>query len=632
MNALRRLFNEKPQILPRWVILGIDACLALIALAFAYQVRFEFEPPADEMVLARSFLPVFIGVRVIAFLWAKSHAGIIRFSGTADARRVLIALASGTGVLAALNVGAGLAQRPYPAPFSVLAIELIASLLLLIGFRVVTRSVYQRFQTRRATDVIIFGAGEAGLITRQAIERPSEDAMRVVAFLDDDPSKVGKWIEGVPVYSADRLTEVLGWVSAERMIVAIEHVELERKSRLIDEALACGLRVMDVPPAQRWIQGALSSRQIRDVRIEDLLGRPTIELDDNHVRECLDGTCILVTGGAGSIGSELVRQALRSGAGAVWAVDTAETPLHDLTLSVRAEFGLDTERFRAVIADVKDPRAMQDVMAQSKPDLVYHAAAYKHVPVMEMQAAEAWRTNVLGTATVAEAALSSGVRTFVLISTDKAVNPSSVMGASKRAAELVVRALCENSPMRRVITRFGNVLGSNGSVIPLFKRQIEQGGPVTITHEDVTRFFMTIPEAVRLVLEASATSDGDDIFVFDMGERIRIIDLARRMIRLAGRVEGQDIELKVIGMRPGEKLHEELIHEAEGLLPTRHPKILRARPSKIDPSEILKTVNEDRQGYISDGKAIERMHDLVPEYHGENLRTLHPLKSESTNT
>lgn len=617
MNVLRRLFNEKPQILPRWVILAIDACLALIGLAFAYQVRFEFEPPADELALAQLFLPIFIGVRIAAFLLFKTHAGIIRFSGTADARRVLIALSGGTGVLVAANLLAASTGRAYHAPFSVLAIELISSLLLLIGFRVVTRSVYQRFQTRRATDVIIFGAGEAGLITKQAIERPSPDAMRVVAFLDDNHSKVGKWIEGVPVYSASRLEEVLGWVSAERMIVAIEHVELERKSRLIDEALARGLRVMDVPPAQSWIQGALSSRQIRDIRIEDLLGRPTIEIDDQAVRDQLNGAQVLVTGGAGSIGSELVLQALRSGARHVLAIDTAETPLHDLYLSVQGEFGPGTPRFEGLLADVRDPQQMAAIFALRKPDIVYHAAAYKHVPMMEVQAAEAWRTNVLGTATVTEAAAAAGVQTFVLISTDKAVNPSSVMGASKRAAELTVRAIVEGSGMRCVITRFGNVLGSNGSVIPLFKRQIEAGGPVTVTHQDVTRFFMTIPEAVRLVLEASATSDGDDIFVFDMGGRVRIMDLARRMIRLAGRIEGQDIELKIIGMRPGEKLHEELIHQAEGLLPTHHPKILRARPSALVLSDILSAIAGDRNQLISDQTALNRLRDLVPEYTSE---------------
>jgi FlaA1/EpsC-like NDP-sugar epimerase len=621
MNLLRRLFNEKPQILPRWVILAIDSCLSLVGLAFAYQLRFEFDPPADELALARLFLPIFIGVRIAAFLLAKTHAGIIRFSGTADARRVLIALAGGTGVLVGTNLWAASAGRAYPAPFSVLAIELICSLLLLIGFRVVTRSVYQRFQTRRATHVIVFGAGEAGLITKQAIERPSDDAMRVVAFLDDNPSKVGKWLEGVPIYKATQLVEALRFVHAERLIVAIEHVELERKSRLIDEALDLGMRVMDVPPAQSWIQGALSSRQIRDIRIEDLLGRPTIELDEKNVRQQLDGAQVLVTGGAGSIGAELVRQALRSGARHVLAVDTAETPLHDLYLSVQGEFGPGTPRFEGLIADVRDPRQMKTIMSQRKPDIVYHAAAYKHVPMMEVQAAEAWRTNVLGTATVTEAAAEAGVQTFVLISTDKAVNPSSVMGASKRAAELAVRAIGEATEMRCVITRFGNVLGSNGSVIPLFKRQIEAGGPVTVTHRDVTRFFMTIPEAVRLVLEASATSDGDDIFVFDMGGRVKIMDLARRMIRLAGRIEGQDIELKVIGMRAGEKLHEELIHEAEGLLPTQHPKIMRARPSAIVHAEIINAIARDRDQFISDENALDRLRNLVPEYANEGVTT-----------
>ncbi|MEC8757902.1 MAG: polysaccharide biosynthesis protein, partial [Bacteroidota bacterium] len=389
-----------------------------------------------------------------------------------------------------------------------------------------------------------------------------------------------------------------------------------RKAEVIDAALDAGLRVMDVPPAQRWIQGELSAGQLRDVRIENLLGRPVIELDSSAIAQQVRGARVLVTGGAGSIGSELVLQALQRGAESVLALDMAETPLHDLGLLALSRLNGDASRLDTRIGDVRNRQDMQALLQDFRPDIVYHAAAYKHVPVMESQPMEAWNTNVLGTASVLEAAKASGVDRFVLVSTDKAVNPTSVMGASKRMAELVVRSLGEGGGMKCVITRFGNVLDSNGSVIPLFRRQIQAGGPVTLTHPEVTRYFMTIPEAVQLVMEAAATSAGDDIFVFDMGERIRIADLARRMIRLAGLVEGQDIRIDIVGLRPGEKLHEELMSGQENLLPTHHPKILRAARAEVDREGVRHTLLDslvEGQAWTEDDirTAFDR---FMPEY------------------
>ena len=375
---------------------------------------------------------------------------------------------------------------------------------------------------------------------------------------------------------------------------------------------------MDVPPAQRWIQGELSAGQLRDIRIEDLLGRPVIALDDSTIAAQVKGARILITGGAGSIGSELVMQSLERGAVEVMAMDIAETPLHDLTLLGRSRERANGSRLKTRIGDVRNPRDVEHLIEEFQPDVIYHAAAYKHVPVMEHQPMAAWETNVMGTANVIQSAKAFGVGTFVLISTDKAVNPSSVMGASKRMAELVVRSIGEGSAMKCVITRFGNVLDSNGSVIPLFRRQIESGGPLTLTHPDVTRFFMTIPEAVQLVMEAAATSEGNDIFVFDMGESVRIADLARRMIRLAGLVEDQDIRIEVIGLRPGEKLHEELMSGHEDLLPTHHPKILRAARAEVDRAAVratldtAKTASEDRLWTTHDVLAAFETH--LPEY------------------
>ena len=595
MFQLLRTIQSKPQLVPRWVIFTIDLSLGLVALGLAFAIRFEFAPPAHELEAARRFIPAYIVIRAFAMLVFRTYAGIIRFSGSRDARRVLLALSMGSVLFLVQNLAAASMDMAYPVPLSVVAIELLAAAVFLIGFRVSVRSIYERFQSARPTAVVIFGAGEAGIITKQAVERPSADPLKVVAFLDDDPAKHGKRIDGVPIVSANRAKQVLSDYNAKRLIVSIQQLDPVRKAEVIDAALDAGLRVMDVPPAQRWIQGELSAGQLRDTRIEDLLGRPVIELDASSIAKQVRGARVLVTGGAGSIGSELVMQSLERGADKVLAIDIAETPLHDLGLLSRTRLGPTADRLVTRIADVRDAQAMQALLAEFAPEVIYHAAAYKHVPVMEVQPEAAWHTNVMGTANVISAAQKAQTDTFVLISTDKAVNPTSVMGASKRMAELVVRSIGEGAGMNCVITRFGNVLDSNGSVIPLFRRQIEAGGPLTLTHPEVTRYFMTIPEAVQLVMEAAATSKGDDIFVFDMGERVRIADLARRMIRLAGLVENQDIRIELVGLRPGEKLHEELMSGQENLLPTHHPKILRAARAEVDREAVRSTLDTSVQ-------------------------------------
>ena len=618
MFPLFRTIQSRPQLVPRWVIFSIDLALSGVALGLAYALRFEFNIPTHELEAARQFIPGYAAVRALTMLLFRTFAGIIRFSGSRDARRVLLALSAGTGIFITLDLLAAWMGKTYPIPVSVAAIELLISAVLLIGFRVAVRSVYERFQTARPTPVVIFGAGEAGIITKQAVERPSPDPMKVVAFLDDDPAKKGKRIDGVPIFAARDIRRILDEQGAQRLIISIQHLDPTRKAQAIDAALDAGLRIMDVPPAQRWIQGELSAGQLRDIRIEDLLGRPVIALDDSAIAAQVKGARILVTGGAGSIGSELVMQSLERGAAEVMAMDIAETPLHDLTLMGRSRERANGSRLKTRIGDVRNPRDVEHLIEEFQPDVIYHAAAYKHVPVMEHQPIAAWETNVMGTANVIQAAKASGVGTFVLISTDKAVNPSSVMGASKRMAELVVRSIGEGSAMKCVITRFGNVLDSNGSVIPLFRRQIESGGPLTLTHPEVTRFFMTIPEAVQLVMEAAATSEGNDIFVFDMGESVRIADLARRMIRLAGLVEDQDIRIEVIGLRPGEKLHEELMSGHENLLPTHHPKILRAARAEVDRAAVRATldaasnVTEERLWTVHDVRTAFEAH--LPEY------------------
>jgi FlaA1/EpsC-like NDP-sugar epimerase len=404
----------------------------------------------------------------------------------------------------------------------------------------------------------------------------------------------------------------------DEVIIAIPSLDAKMKADFIGKALQAGVHVSNIPPINQWIGGQLSARQIREIKIEELLGRETIELESTPVINQVSDKCVLVTGAAGSIGSELVRQLLSCKAGKVIILDQAETPIFLLEneLLGRGFQG----RFEVVMGDVCNMDRMRRMMTHFRPQIVYHAAAYKHVPLMEQNPSVAVLTNVHGTRVMADLADEFGVERFVLISTDKAVNPTNVMGATKRVAEIYVQSKDHHSNTAYVTTRFGNVLGSNGSVIPTFKKQIEQGGPLTVTHPDVTRFFMTIPEAARLVLEAGAMSSGGEIFAFDMGESVKVIDLAKNMIRLSGLELGKDIEITMTGLRPGEKLYEEVLSSAEGTVPTHHPKILKAKVREYDFEEISQKVTElialfDTQNNM---EMVRLLKQLVPEYISRN--------------
>jgi FlaA1/EpsC-like NDP-sugar epimerase len=603
--------------MPRWAIFVFDAGLALGALGMAALLRFEFAIPPSEWRVLVAFLPLFLAVRLAAMGLFRTSAGVIRHAGAYDARRLLAATGVGTAIFAAGNLArAGWGDGAYFVPFSIAVIEGLLTASGLLASRFVVKWLYQA--SRRSPDevvrVVIFGAGDAGLIAKRALERePGAAGLQVVAFLDDDRRKAGKVLDGVQIIDATDAGDLFAEGGVDRLILAVQRLDPERRRQLVDLALAHGVRPLDVPPVDRWVGGELTARQIRELRIEDLLGRPPIQLDAAHAGSVLEGRRILVTGAAGSIGSELVRQICAHRPAAVCGLDQAETPLHDLMLefSGQAGPGLDLR-----IADVRRPEDLTALCAAFRPDVVFHAAAYKHVPLMEAQPAEALRTNAWGTLNVLRAAQASGCATFVLVSTDKAVNPTNVMGATKRLAERCVHLQAARGTTRCVTTRFGNVLGSNGSVIPRFRAQIEAGGPVTVTHADVTRFFMTIPEAVALVLEAAALGRGDDLFVFDMGESVRIVDLARKMIQLAGREVDRDIKLEITGLRPGEKLHEELLAASEGLLPTHHPKILRAAhtASTEDETHLLDALDAWAAGGTGDADARDVLHRWVPEY------------------
>ncbi len=618
MNPFRILFQHNT---PRWIIFLIDLIICFFSIIFAYLVRFNFNIPASEIEAFPFVFSIILGIRAIGFLISKTYKGIVKYTSSKDSQRIFLSLTSGTLFFVLIDlVFFYIVDKTFPLPFSIIIIDYMSSLFLMIILRILFKAMYTEIINpyREKRSVIIFGAGESGIITKRTLDRDAGLKYKVLAFIDDDHKKEGKILEGIHIYSFEKLDELLSKNDVAQLIISVQNLNPDRKKRLVDSCLNYDTKVLNVPPVTDWINGELSFKQIKKIQIEELLEREPITLNTDNIKNQLANKTILVTGAAGSIGSEIVRQLIHFNPKKIILFDQAESPLYDMEMELNDEFN--HLSYEIVIGDIRNLERLENVYNTFRPNMAFHAAAYKHVPMMENNPSESILTNVLGTKNCADLAVKYNVEKFVMISTDKAVNPTNVMGASKRIAEIYTQSLGKTVQTKFITTRFGNVLGSNGSVIPRFRQQIENGGPVTITHPDITRFFMTIPEACQLVLEAGTSGKGGEIFIFDMGESVKIIDLAKKMIKLSGLTLDKDIKITFTGLRPGEKLYEELLANEENTIPTHHKQIMIAKVKEYDFDFISAKIQDLIDSFEKqDNKVIvKQMKLLVPEFKSNN--------------
>lgn len=627
---------KKINIVPRWIIFLIDLSICAFSLFFSYLIRYNLFLDAVSIKDMSGSILILVLINSIVFINFRTYAGIIRYTGVQDALRICYAILMTTSVLFFINLVSSNSGKAATFSNVTLIINALFSFLFLISYRVLVKYAFSYLRNYKMDrkNVIIYGAGEAGFATKRILEHDPKSNITVTAFVDDDVRKVGKVVDGIKIQHTSNLQKLSLAGDIDEIIIAVFDLAPAKKNELVDFCLDHDIKVLNVPPLDTWINGQFSTQQLQTIKIENLLEREPIKINNDEIASQISNKRILVTGAAGSIGSEIVRQLLKYNPQTIVLCDQAETPLHELELELK-----DTKTKTACIpylGDVTNEHRMNEMFSLFEPHYVYHAAAYKHVPMMELCPSEAIITNILGTKIIADLSVKHHVQRFVMVSTDKAVNPTNVMGASKRLAETYVQSLHQHaishladslvghqqkSPTKFITTRFGNVLGSNGSVIIRFKEQIEKGGPVTVTHPNITRFFMTIPEACQLVLEAGSMGKGGEIFVFDMGKPLPIIDLAKKMIRLYGLVPGVDIDIKYTGLRPGEKLYEELLTDSENTLPTYHEKIMIAKVRQADLKEIQESFEElvllakQKEGSMD---MVAKMKQLVPEFVSNN--------------
>jgi FlaA1/EpsC-like NDP-sugar epimerase len=605
---------------PAWIIFNVDMVISAVSILTALLLRFNFSIPFQFLDKITLILIVVLGTKAIFLLGGRTSAMIVRHTGLRDLFRLIIVTLAASLTLAVWNL-IHLKMFGYAIiPKTVIIIDFFITAYLMTATRLVIKYIFREFRNTNKTKsyVIIYGSDELAIATKRALDLDTEIRYRVIAFIDDRKESRKKNLEGVGIYPLFQLDELLLKYDIDALIIAKDKVSHVKKNLIVEKCLNRKVKILTAPKIKSWISGDFTARQLKKINIEDLLEREPISLDTTNISTQIKDKVVLITGAAGSIGSEMMRQIVHFSPKKLILLDQAETPLHNIELELTANN--DFKNYELVVGDITNTVRMTKIFERYPIDIVYHAAAYKHVPMMENNPAEAIHNNVVGTKVLADLSVKYNVAKFVMISTDKAVNPTNIMGASKRIAEIYTQSLNSISQTSFITTRFGNVLGSNGSVIPLFKKQIEQGGPITVTHPDITRYFMTIPEACQLVLEACAMGKGGEIFIFDMGKSVKVADLAKNMIRLSGLEAGKDIQIKYVGLRPGEKLYEELLCDKENNLPTHHPKIMIAKVINNEFESISQNIAQFEHliKMQNNVEIVRLMKKVVPEYKSQN--------------
>ncbi|BAU54347.1 UDP-N-acetyl-alpha-D-glucosamine C6 dehydratase [Mucilaginibacter gotjawali] len=619
------LTSALKRVIPKWIILISDLLIVIWSFTFSYFIVYRFE----FVDILRGYFFIYTGLYcMIAFIVMfimHIHTGFLRYSNMTDLVRVFgSVLLSSVIYLICVNLWL-MPGNETTINFIVMVNVSISSMTLFI-FRFAVKGLFVFIKNdsgAKKTRVLIYGSDAEALFIKHGLQRSVQAKFTIIGFIDDDYGKKNLELQGTKVYDLKSLEKLKRKYNVEKLIILNQDLDEKSKKIAIEKCLAFGIQVLTIPPTDQWLFGKLNFNQIKNLKIEDLLQRKPIQVELDHISRDLLGKRILITGAAGSIGSEIVNQVIRYKPSMVILCDQAETPLHYLSLQVAETFPNVVANI--FIADVTNYDRMSKLFLDYRPEIIFHAAAYKHVPMMEENPTEAVHNNVLGTKNVADLAVSFDCEKFVMISTDKAVNPTNIMGASKRIAEIYIQSIKRipgNNQVktRFITTRFGNVLGSNGSVVPRFAEQIEKGGPLTVTHPEITRYFMTIPEAVQLVLEAATIGKGGEIFIFDMGEPVKIADLARNMIKLAGLQPDKDIKIVYTGLRPGEKLYEELLNDGESTLPTYHEKIRISKVITNNYNDVLIDIKElialnNRNDILG---VVKKMKSIVPEYISNN--------------
>ncbi len=632
MKLIRVIFSKSSQV-PRWFILIFDIGLCALAYILAIVSRYTLDFNTTNLYNALSAIPILVLIKSVSISYYRLHAFVIRHTSIQDGVRIFYAM--GTSLLFLFVIDGVYLYFPnnktHIFPLTLLIVDFILSTFLLGSFRLFVRLMYIRISTNSKASkepYAIYGAGSSGIIAKRKLELESDNAIKVVAFFHNGSTSFEKILDGVTIYNGSHdLESVIRKLEIKQLVIADQDLPISKKQDIIERCLNLNVIVRTVPPVEKWINGELSFKQIKQVKIEDLIERDVIKLNKDAIGNQVNNKVVMVTGAGGSIGSEMVRQLLKFKPKKLVCVDKDEFKLYELDSEISENHPGALNTFvDIVVADITNKPRMNRVFEAFHPEIIYHAAAYKHVPLMEENPGEAVWTNINGTKTVADLAVEFKASKFVMVSTDKAVNPTNVMGASKRIAEIYVQSLNNHlirnntGQTRFITTRFGNVLGSSGSVIPRFRKQIEEGGPITVTHPDITRYFMTIPEACQLVLEAGNMGKGGEIFIFDMGKSTKIVDLAKKMVKLSGLTLGKDIQIIYTGLRPGEKIFEELLNDQENSLPTHHDKIMIGKVREYHFEDTKNSIDDLIISYSSQDNMliVGKMKKIVSEFKSKN--------------